>query len=111
MKIERPNSIRIGGFTYAIEWVDGNWTASNGRYAETDLLGCEIRINASLSNARLADSFMHEITHAVIDWYGYTDDNQIGLEAVATTMGKCLPMVWRDNPGAFAWWSGLLLDS
>ena len=106
--MNRPTSIRIGGYDYSILWVDGNWTSSTCKYGECDFVNCVIRINGTLPNQRIADTFMHELTHAVVDVFGMSHDKEYSCEWLAEAMGKCLPMLWRDNPDAFAWWNELV---
>jgi len=106
--VHRPTTVRVGCYTYAIEWVDGTWTAGTNRYGECDYLTQIIRVNGQLSNTRIAETFLHELMHAVSDWYGRADAETIDREDLCLMVGHCLPMIWIDNPEVFAWWCELI---
>lgn len=106
--VPRPTSVRIGTADYRIEWMDGNWSAGSVRYGECAYTTQVIRINADRPPMAVASTFIHEITHAIADWYGLDDGRDYSCECLATTIGAMLPMVWRDNPAAFEWWQSLI---
>ncbi len=107
IKLDRPSRVRIGGFVYKIEWMDGNWTSSVNRYGECSSVNQVIRINDTISTERTASTFIHELTHAIIDWFGINSEKMTDEDA-AHALGKCFPIIWRDNPAAFEWWGSLV---
>jgi hypothetical protein len=106
-RLDKPTSIKIGALDYAIEWQDGNWMAASERFGECSFTQQVIRINGTMPAHRVATTFLHEVTHAVLAHFGVHDEKQDD-EDIATMIGTGLTMVWRDNPDVLKWWSSLI---
>lgn len=106
--MNKPTSIKIGHLDYAIAWVDDKWVLENDRTGEVSFIKQEIRVAETLCNAKKADTFQHEIIHALFHHYERNIETPIERERAAEIIAAGLVMIWRDNPDVFAWWSGLL---
>lgn len=105
--MSRPNKIRIAGFDYDIVWRDGAWSQLCGYRGLIDYLEQRIDINGEMKPIQIADTFLHELIHGVVNHY--TNNESLTSEQVAEYCAAGIVMVWRDNPAAFAWWQTLLV--
>jgi hypothetical protein len=103
----RPNSIKVGGLLYTVEWRDGSWCAGTSHWGECNFVEQVIRINGDMLPDHIASTFLHEVTHAVLSHFGECDTKNDD-ESICTIIGNGLSMVWRDNPKVFDWWQTLL---
>jgi hypothetical protein len=106
--VNRPTSVKIGHLDYAIEWVGAEWAVGHNRKGEINYVEEVIRVVETLSPYSMADTFLHEIVHALTEHYDAASDDPISRENLSHWMGAGLVMVFRDNPEAFAWWSSLI---
>lgn len=104
--MQRPSKIKILNLDYEIEWVDRDWTDQTGAFGCQSIAHQTIRVSISTKPQATADTFMHEVMHAICDGMGLKDeDNE---EAYVTRLASGLCTVWRDNPKAWAWWQAQL---
>jgi len=64
-----------------------------------------ITIAAELRGRELADTFLHEVLHAIRDTFGHErakDEDAVQFHATAITT------FWSDNPSALRWWAKLI---
>ena len=101
-----PDRIRVAAFTYRLEYLPG--IPNDGEtYGHWNAAQCCIQLRHEVSPQRVADAFLHEVTHAGLEAMGYGCEVADG-EAAATFNGLFWPMFWRDNPEALEWWLGLV---
>jgi hypothetical protein len=107
-RLDKPTSIKIGYIDYTVTWVDNKWSDSTGRRGEIDYCGREIFIVQDMDNLSIADTFIHELMHALMQHYERNIETPIERERAVEIMGAGLVMVWRDNPDVLKWWSSLI---
>jgi hypothetical protein len=105
---KRPTKIKIGHIDYTIEWVDATWAMANSRTGEADFVQEIIRVVGTLSPYSLADTFLHEIAHVLLEHYDAGSSALVSRENMAKWVGAGIVMVIRDNPEAFRWWCELI---
>jgi hypothetical protein len=106
--IERPTRLKIGNLWYDIEYVGHDWIVKTDRTGEISYVEQRITVADCLKPEKLADTFLHEIIHALTHHYSRISDEPIKREDVAEWVGSGLVMVWQDNPQAFEWWSSIV---
>lgn len=104
-----PKTVRVGGLTYSIQVIAGFEQASDRYYGDHNSVLQRIRLCADMSNERLANTFMHELMHAIHCAYDVGDNTDEESNTYRTTNGLCA--FWRDNPEAAAWWAALASGS
>jgi hypothetical protein len=100
------NTIKIGYRIYNVE----EWTAKQmedaGNAGICDKNKGEICICTSQDDRQIANTFLHEIGHAIYwEWTIYDKD---GEERIITTLTNGLTTVWVDNKIWFEWLAELL---
>ena len=95
MKI--PNTIKIGGMTYAVEITDKLNLGIVHVSAEIDYAELIIRVSKQ-ATAKMEADFLHEVFHAIYEHLGYREHDEKHIDELA----QSLYMVICDNPGMFA---------
>ncbi len=99
---KKPTEIKILGFQYTIKWIDECSAGENLGWCDTTAL--TISIVANQPNTALANTFLHEVIHAV----NYSMNIDSGDEEKLTNrLANGLCSVWSENPRVWAWWSSL----
>jgi hypothetical protein len=106
--MNKPEKIKICNVDYAVVWTDGDWSVKTGFRGAIDYHEQIIRILPTLPPQMMAETMMHEITHGLIQFF-QPGDEDVKQERLSEIIGAGLPMVWRDNPEAFAWWTELIV--
>ena len=104
--MDKPTRIKIGHLDYTIEWMDRDWSDQVGAFGTCHRDTNSIKIYESSANERIAETFIHEVYHALQDVFMCT--KEIDTEQAAGIAGRGLVMVWRDNADVFKWWSSLI---
>lgn len=99
MQVKRPTEIRILSTVYKIEWVTKG--AAQGACGWYDGGNDVIGIREDMSPSAIADTFVHEIMHAL--WRLMSLGPEARNEGVCTVMATGLVTVWSQNPEVFAW--------
>lgn len=102
-----PKSVRIGCYTYIVE--KGTPHEHDNTFGWTTTHIRKISIAPDLRGEQIANTFLHEVTHAVHWVYGllYAIDNESPppTEEMFTTIGtNGICAFWQDNPEALKWW-------
>lgn len=102
-----PDRVRIGPYDFFVEKWDAVSAAENQRYGECSSMAQTIRIQLNFATRwKAVDTFMHELTHAVL-WaygpFGEKDDEELKEETMAGVMGTAMVGFFRDNPWFTKW--------
>lgn len=98
-----PKRVRIGCYDFSVVIMGGNDQDNDRLYGDMNAPLQRIRLAPHLSPQRLANTFIHEVLHAIHGYLGITDDS---TEEECTTRGaNGLCMFWQDNPEACKWWA------
>lgn len=81
---------------YKIEWVD-----SCEDHGTVDLNKCVIQMAKGYPKKTTADTFLHELIHAVNHVMGITDATTEEESTTRLSTGLCT--VWKHNPKVFEW--------
>ena len=94
-------SVRIGHRRYRIqEWSDAELVTTDS-YGQCDKQRGIIYICTHLDAIVVADTFLHEILHAVWHEYNLQDDDR--EERIVHTLATGLTQVMHDNPELLTW--------
>jgi hypothetical protein len=105
---ERPTRLKIGPLRYTVEWRDKEWEDSHNAYGATNNDYQIIRLSTACHPDRQAETFLHEVTHALWSLFQMKQSESIDNEQCAYMSGLGWLMFWRDNPEALQWWIQLL---
>ncbi|MPQ56290.1 hypothetical protein [Duganella sp. FT27W] len=104
-----PKSVRIGSYDFKVVVMPNFEQASDTVYGDMNAVLQRIRICDDLAPARLANTFMHEVMHAIHMFYGVGDKTIEEDTTFLTTNGLCA--FWMNNPEAAAWWVDCVLNA
>ena len=98
MKI--PNSVRIGGVEYSVEYVENLNNGVNLAYGHIDYDNCVIELSANVGTAheKRCHTLWHEILHGIREHAGLEVENE---EAVVDMFAKGIYQVLQDNGQRF----------
>lgn len=103
-----PTSVRIGCYTYAIVVMADVDQATDRIFGDMNHTLLRIRLCAGMPTAQLANTFMHEVMHAIHRFHNVEDKTSEEDTTLSTTNGLCA--FWMDNPVAAAWWADAVQD-
>ena len=94
MKI--PNSVRIGGVEYSVEYVENLNNGVNLAYGHIDFDNCIIELSSTLGTAheKQCHTLWHEILHGIREHAGLEIKNE---EAIVDMFAKGIYQVLQDN--------------
>lgn len=94
-----PKWVRVGPHRYRVRMVDALLPdAGCDGLCSRDRL--TIAVYADQARSQLADTLLHELTHAMLATAGLEKDAE---EAIALTLGPGLLALIRDNPDLIEW--------
>jgi hypothetical protein len=98
-----PKSVRVGCFDFEIKIMHLDESNLSGAIGVTHLIKNRIgiRVNDQTSQ-QIANTFIHEVLHAIHWGYGLNDNSNEELFTELTANGLC--QFWQDNPLACVWW-------
>lgn len=94
-----PKTLKIGDATWLVR-VESNPINDNGEsvWGLCDHKKYCIKIDKNLPNERQREVFIHEILHAVFEFFASNSKKKFSEEEVCEFMGKGFPMLLKDNP-------------
>lgn len=101
-----PKTVRIGCYTYDVGIMHGDDADIAEVAGATSGLRQMIRVRPHMKPQQLANTFMHEVLHAIHYVYGLKDGDEEEKFTNQTANGLCA--FWQDNPEACRWWVKLL---
>ena len=91
-----PGIIRVGPFDMRIlPWAHQE-AATRGKFAEFTVPEFAIRIDVSMPPAKIVDSLIHELNHAIFWVYGIEDRDK--EERLVGTLATAWTAIFRDSP-------------
>lgn len=108
-----PKTVRVGCFVFRIEVREFEDHEAEGTFGHMNPISQKICLRPGMSSQNLADTFIHEILHAIF-WFHeagrFTGDVAMSdaEEEFVTKGAHGLCQFWQDNPKAVAWWAKLL---
>lgn len=104
--MERPAKVKVPGFTYTVHYVKGD-DSGGDKLGWCDFGSLQIYITEGQPRDALANTFLHEIIHAVNYSMGISSGDEEGL---TNRLANGMCAVWKENPIAMRWWASLLKD-
>lgn len=103
---KKPKRIRILNLSWKVEFVDKAISTASESLGWCDYDNQTISLFEDQSNESMADTFLHEVLHALFYAMGIepTGDEENVICRIST--GLCT--VWSTNPLVFRWWQSLL---
>jgi Zn-dependent peptidase ImmA (M78 family) len=93
--LKLPKSIRVACFDIAIKDWEHVGAAAHSRYGEYSSIEEVIRVDTSHSPVRVAETLIHEISHAIFDLYHLADNDE--QERTVGQFATGMTQVLRDN--------------
>lgn len=106
--VKKPNSIDIFNLTYEIRWENKEEHLPDDHYGRCSPAVPALVFWMPQSDQHLADSFLHELIHAINRHHGVDADESMTDEEIATRISSGLLTIWKQNPRIFRWWLKLL---
>jgi len=102
----KPNELSIVGLTYEVKWATME-EVGDDKLGWCDFTGLVITICEDQPTSALANTFLHEVIHAINYSMGIKSMDE---ENLTNRLASGLCAVWRENPVAFKWWTALILE-
>lgn len=106
-----PKSVRVGCYEFMVSVGSYEDHEMERSFGHANLLRQTISVRPGMSSQKLANTFIHEVIHAIHWVYGLMrsgEELQPTEEEYTTLTANGLCAFWQDNPQAAAWWQQLL---
>ena len=110
----KPNKIRILSTDFKIKWMDKEQEEIHDEFGHMSSSTQTISISSCLSPTKTADTFLHELFHAIFymasldDIIKNVENEKEREELVCSQLGSILQTVIMQNPGVIEWYLELL---
>lgn len=104
-----PRELRIGCYTYRVEISEIADSMAGAEFGHMNIINQKIRLMKGMSRQKLANTFLHEVLHAIHWVYGLWAENS-DEEAFTCQTANGMCAFWQDNPAAMRWLQELLLN-
>jgi Zn-dependent peptidase ImmA (M78 family) len=101
--MEPPKQIKILNLMYQIRWVDRQIEAATDSHGFCDVSEQLIVVNGDQQPQAVADTLLHEITHALFDALALAGEQT--EERLVRLLSTGLCTVLQDNPNFTKWWT------
>lgn len=98
-----PQAVRVGGYWFVVELMSQHDAEGNREFGHCNLIGQRIRLQPGMTPQKLANTFLHEVLHAIHWVHGL--DNQSSEEDFTGLTANGLCAFWQDNGGYWDWFS------
>lgn len=102
-----PNAVRVGCYEFEVRVGSYEDHEQEGSYGHMNSFQQRISLRPGLSAHKAANTFIHEVIHAIHWVYGllrHPDEPQPSEEEFTMLTANGLCAFWQDNPAAVAWW-------
>ena len=104
----KPTKVQVLNLEYSIRWVDNAIQVGSEAQGWCDFENQLIVINADNSAQIVAETWLHEVLHALLFSLDLTDTAQVSHEQIVSRTATGICTIWKQNPAAFKWWSDLM---
>jgi hypothetical protein len=101
-----PKSLKIGNFRFSVSVQESGDSQAMMAFGHMNPISQSIRLAPDQNAQNLADTFIHEVLHA-IHWHFELMGENVDEEDFTTRTAHGLCQLWQDNPAAMAWWVGI----
>ncbi len=106
IQMTKPSKVKVGPIDYEIRWMDQVDSDATGCHGYINHPHLVIFLNKDMNSYKLADSFHHEVSHAILTNANVAEDHKD--EDCVYALSRGWVAFWRDNPKTLKWWIGLL---
>lgn len=104
----KPTKVQVLNLEYAIRWVDNAIQIGSEAHGWCDFENQLIVINGDNSPQIVAETWLHEVLHALLFALDLVDTSNIDHEQIVSRTATGICTIWKQNPAAFRWWSDLM---
>ena len=104
----KPTKVQVLNLKYAIRWVDNAIQIGSEAHGWCDFENQLIVINGDNSPQIVAETWLHEVLHALLFALDLADTSNISHEQIVARTATGICTIWKQNPAAFKWWSDLM---
>ena len=101
-----PKEISILGLKYKIKFVPIE-EAGNDKLGWCDFTNLHLYIALDQPRSALANTFLHEVIHAVNYSMGIDSGDE---ENLTNRLANGLCATWKENPEVFKWWNSIIRE-
>lgn len=103
-----PRKLRIGAFTFTVELYEPVNLDPGHEFGYVDFGTKTIRLRHDVGFEQLANTFIHEVLHAIHWAYGLMGFEDVSEENYTVIGANGLCQFFTDNPTACEWWETTL---
>ena len=101
----KPTKVQVLNLEYAIRWVDNAIQVGSEAHGWCDFENQLIVINGDNSAQIVAETWLHEVLHALLVSLDLVDTTNLDHEQIVSRTATGLCTIWKQNPTAFKWWT------
>ena len=105
----RPTMVKVLNFDFEVKWVDKDAEDGAQKFGWCNCNTQIIGISSANKPKQLADTFLHEVMHA-LNWVLGIKDG-VKEEEICQRLSSGICCFWIDNPKTLEWWSALLVNN
>jgi|TARA_R110001592_G_scaffold193163_2_gene440256 hypothetical protein len=101
----KPTKVQVFNLEYSIRWVDNAIQIGSEAHGWCDFENQLIVINGDNSPQIVAETWLHEVLHALLLALDIVDTSSVDHEQIVSRTATGLCTIWKQNPDAFKWWT------
>ena len=101
----KPTIVQVLNLEYAIRWVDNAIQIGSEAHGWCDFENQLIVINGDNSPQIVAETWLHEVLHALLLALDIVDTSSVDHEQIVSRTATGICTIWKQNPAAFKWWT------
>lgn len=101
----KPTKVQVFNLEYSIRWVDNAIQIGSEAHGWCDFENQLIVINGDNSPQIVAETWLHEVLHALLLALDIVDTSNADHEQIVSRTATGLCTIWKQNPDAFKWWT------
>lgn len=101
-----PKALKIGNYRFPVVLLEPGAAQASNAHGSMCPVEQTIRISPGQNPQNLADTFIHEVIHAIHFHFELLGDES-PEELITTFTAHGLCQLWQDNPMAMAWWASI----
>ena len=101
----KPTKVQVVNLEYAIRWVDNAIQIGSEAHGWCDFENQLIVINGDNSPQIVAETWLHEVLHALLLALDIVDTSSVDHEQIVSRTATGICTIWKQNPAAFKWWT------
>lgn len=103
-----PKRVRVGCYWFKVEVGESDDHEAESSFGHMNPISQKIRLRPGMTPQNLANTFIHEVLHAIYFYIGVSEMAEDQEEEFVTKGANGLCTFTQDNPAAMHWWETLL---